>query len=709
MSLSIKPSYRSAVVVFLLTLPITPLLPAIAASDRNRPKPTRSTTISDSAFTLLTERITANRRNFYIFKDADSGFNHGFLSGVFASDTRAIRKIHIDANCINNEPGPAPCGKDTKRFDRKRVTVLKIAFDSLQKDEFAGLNIQEPEGVKSIANSVGYDLRGSTNVLFDARSPDGIRVQFGVGGGVTDFFTVAKQWTPISIPLNSLRPTPDFSKVHTLFSVSTNALNSPRGGTLLLDNIRLDPVPASQRSALAFPVSTESFGESYSQAVTRPEKLPSNLMLNNLATTYESALAVLALLSRETEEDQNNARRLLDTFHYALKHDNSVDPLPGFTNGALGLRDGYSNGDIALLNDQGPGGARSGDVRLAGLSSELCKPSGYCLVMDGATGGNMAFAMLALLAGYEQFDDNKYLNDARTLGLWIVNYLLDPSKSGYGGYFLGYADSSENTKSRWLKGKSVENNADIFAAFNHLTAIERWRGKTKSASLWTKRAYIAGDFVLTMFDVETGGFYAGTVPAESQPGAGIEAAPKSKKGNDVINKYRFIDANIFPVLALAEAPRYRKVIDWRRPIRLVAERFTRDIKVGDEEFSGFGIEEKTRVGADGITWEFTAQAVKAMRLADRLYGKNRFGDKAAHYMASMKKVQSIGPYGDKKGLVASTLVDGNELDPSRQCLMTPFQCIPQRVGLAATTWAIFAELNVNPLYSSGKTKANSQY
>ena len=32
-----------------------------------------------------------------------------------------------------------------------------------------------------------------------------------------------------------------------------------------------------------------------------------------------------------------------------------------------------------------------------------------------------------------------------------------------------------------------------------------------------------------------------------------------------------------------------------------------------------------------------------------------------------------------------------------QCLSTPFQCIPQRVGLAATAWAIFADLNLNPL------------
>ncbi len=39
----------------------------------------------------------------------------------------------------------------------------------------------------------------------------------------------------------------------------------------------------------------------------------------------------------------------------------------------------------------------------------------------------------------------------------------------------------------------------------------------------------------------------------------------------------------------------------------------------------------------------------------------------------------------------------DNLPPIEQCLSTPFQCIPERVGLAATAWAIFAEQNVNPL------------
>jgi hypothetical protein len=35
------------------------------------------------------------------------------------------------------------------------------------------------------------------------------------------------------------------------------------------------------------------------------------------------------------------------------------------------------------------------------------------------------------------------------------------------------------------------------------------------------------------------------------------------------------------------------------------------------------------------------------------------------------------------------------LVPIDQCLSTPFQCIPERVGLAASTWATLAEQNLN--------------
>ena len=46
---------------------------------------------------------------------------------------------------------------------------------------------------------------------------------------------------------------------------------------------------------------------------------------------------------------------------------------------------------------------RAGDSRLAGFTAtQQCPRTGVCLVLDGATGGNNAFAILALLAAYKE-------------------------------------------------------------------------------------------------------------------------------------------------------------------------------------------------------------------------------------------------------------------------------------------------------------------
>jgi hypothetical protein len=106
--------------------------------------------------------------------------------------------------------------------------------------------------------------------VFEVRTPiPVIKVQFGVGECVTDFFELQKSlvYTTLSIPLSSLKsppglPTPcppNLNDVHIVFTVVTNSSNAPDGGTILFDNIRFEPVPASQQSARSFPLSTQTF------------------------------------------------------------------------------------------------------------------------------------------------------------------------------------------------------------------------------------------------------------------------------------------------------------------------------------------------------------------------------------------------------------------------------------------------------------------
>ena len=125
---------------------------------------------------------------------------------------------------------------------------------------------------------------------------------------------------------------------------------------------------------------------------------------------------------------------------------------------------------------------------------------------------------------------------------------------------------------------------------------------------------------------------------------------------------------------------------------------------GGRTYSGFSIVPKAFGGPEGVAWEFTGQAVAAMRFADCRYGESTFAEQAAGLVAQIAQAQSSAPFGDGLGLVASTLQDGEAVPPHQQCLSTPFQCIPQRVGLAATAWALFAGLRLNPLAPDGVMK-----
>ncbi len=282
---------------------------------------------------------------------------------------------------------------------------------------YAGVNIEEPEDWGQLQTGNGYDLRGANSVIFDVRSPNSATVQFGVGGCTTPYMSIPATWTTLSISLNSLSCLPDLSSVHILFAIAANNIYDAAGATVLVDNMRFAPVPTSQQSALGFPLSNQTFGALPQQdAPTPPDQL-----LRNLTTIYESALTELALLARGTQQDLTNAQLIADSFDYALHHESHGDPLPTPADGSIGLHNGYENGDLSLFNDQtGIGQAgQMGDARLAGFtaSTTLCGPFGFCLVLDGGTGGNDSFAIMALIAAFEQFGDSRYLSDAVESGI----------------------------------------------------------------------------------------------------------------------------------------------------------------------------------------------------------------------------------------------------------------------------------------------------
>lgn len=103
---------------------------------------------------LLQQRVTENRKVFFVYRDADSAFNHGFPSGFFG----ALNKIALDANCVDDPATATGCASDRNRLDRERGNVLRISF--------------APAASRTCGDDLG-DLRGgraqSPVVIEDAR------------------------------------------------------------------------------------------------------------------------------------------------------------------------------------------------------------------------------------------------------------------------------------------------------------------------------------------------------------------------------------------------------------------------------------------------------------------------------------------------------------------------------------------------------------
>jgi len=614
------------------------------------------------ALPWINAQIAAAQASFYVYKDADSGLNHGFPSGWFPNqsvDPTALTKLHLDTACLYDPTSALGCATDITKMDRVRGTVLRVTFDLLAPGQFVGFHFEEPEGYitnfnpntnsySCIGSSAtphcpprGHDLRGATQVCFDVLSPtSNLKVLFGVNGkpaiqanGQEMFLAFPNQWTHQCFGLSTFGLTqPDLQSVHYLFMVESNDQNASRGGTILLDNIQFLPVPAAQANAVSFPQANEVLGVVHaSNVVSGRVPIPPDQVLANLTTTYESALAELAMLAGGKPAA---ARLVADAFVAALNGENQGAPLPKAPDGSTGIHNGMFSGDLLLYNDQAPGAGLQGQVRLAGFSlagmadgsySNLCGPSHFCLVLDGATGGNAAFAIMALGEAYRWFDDPRYLNAARTIGNWIYGTLLDDSGGSFGGYFAGFPDEGIVPKTV-EQGKSIENKADIFRAFTTLATLTRANGSTQEAGEWDRRAAIAGDFVMKVYDTSTGRFFAGTTGTGKQ---------------ETINPTPFLDAQTFVTLALADSPRYRDAVDWRAPMQWMLNNFAVSVSTssnapgGGQSFDGLNLVTSPNAGPNAVAWEFTSQAVVAMRLVDRIYGEQRFEAQAQHFLAQI--------------------------------------------------------------------------
>lgn len=221
--------------------------------------------------------------------------------------------------------------------------------------------------------------------------------------------------------------------------------------------------------------------------------------LHGAAFLYDNAAATLALIGCG---EAGRARHIGDAILAALDHDRA------WRDGRL--RNAYAAGPVTAASVKLPGWWDDGQRRWLEDSYQV-----------GSDTGNMAWAMLALLALDKAGFGPAYLDGARRIGLWAAARQDDRGAGGFTGGFLGWEPTPQPVA--W---KSTEHNTDLAAAFAQLAA-------TTGEPVWSERAAAARAFVSAMWDPATGGYATGT-------------------GSDGVsrNPLLALDANVWPSFAL---------------------------------------------------------------------------------------------------------------------------------------------------------------
>lgn len=255
----------------------------------------------------------------------------------------------------------------------------------------------------------------------------------------------------------------------------------------------------------------------------------------------------------------------------------------------------------------------------------------------GSDNGNMAWAMLALLALDTTGPDPKYRLGAQRIGKWVATWRDDRGSGGFtGGTF------AHEPKPSVIQWKSTEHNTDLAAAFSRLAQVS-------SDADWRELSKTATQFVAAMWDPARLYFATGT-------------------GDDgvTINPFVVLDAQVWPLLAIPDA----------------AQQYATVISSAKKQLSingGFAYSEVR----DGVWTEGSAQ----MLLLFELLGRK---DEASKLRAAIKRQRT--PDGGYYASSTSRLPTGFMLDtdPSQPRVYYRLS------HLGAVAWVALAERRFNP-------------
>jgi hypothetical protein len=335
--------------------------------------------------------------------------------------------------------------------------------------------------------------------------------------------------------------------------------------------------------------------------------------LKDAAFLYDNAVATIALVACG---ESGKAARIGDAMLAGLDRDRA------WHDGRL--RNGYLAGPV------GPG-----PVKLAGWWDEKQNMWVEDRYQVGSDNGNMAWAILALLALDRATQDHRFRDGAARIGGWIRQWRDTNEPQGFTGGTFGHEPAP--IVEPW---KSTEHNTDLAAAFAGLARATGDAG-------WRQEARAAEHFVHAMWRADCGCFAVGTV-----------------QDGKTANPYLALDAQTWPLLALPGAAA-------RYDVRAAQARLS--------DGGGFAYSQ----AKEGLWTEGTAQVALLLALSGR-------EAEAAQYRNMVEGMRT--PDGSYFAANTKELPTGFmlETDPSQ-----PRQYF-HIAHLAALSWAALAQTRYNP-------------
>ena len=391
---------------------------------------------------------------------------------------------------------------------------------------------------------------------------------------------------------------------------------NPEGCTFYLDNIKYLLNNAAIENRKLQPHFLVSYETTHNRAIDD--------YIRNASYTYDNAMAMIALMSRGTDEDWLRAKVLANTFVACWKNE------PQYTDNRL--RNGYQSGDVI--------DRKTGEAKLSGIYIDQIGDwtmDDFCAYTHT---GNMAWAIIALTKYYKEKGGKEYIDCAKSLADWIVNYTKDDR--GNGGYMGGFEDGG-HSKVLW---KSTEHNLDVYIAFINLCVL------TKDKK-WLQYANYAKTFIRSMWS-DTGKFF--------WTGTNLDGIS--------INKSNLVeDIQSWGILVFNKDKGYYTAVDW----------VTKNCYVASDGFKGFDFNNDK----DGIWFEGTANLCLAFQTIEKQ-------DSSDFYINELRKAQQTATNNNGLGIVAAT----------HDNISTGINWLyHNRLHIGATAWYILAENRYNPYWN----------